>query len=58
MKKLLLALATFAFLATAHAKADEPAKADTKMDKPAKKAKKGKKGKKAMKKDEAAPPAK
>jgi ABC-type transporter MlaC component len=55
MKKLLLAFAVFAFLCAAQAKADEPAKTDTKpADKPMKKAKKGKK-KKAKKEDTAAP---
>jgi hypothetical protein len=56
MKKLLLALAAFAFLATA-AKADDAKPADTKMDKkPAKKTKKAKKAK-AGTMDKAADPA-
>src|SRR5258708_27966895 len=45
MKKLLLALAAFAFLAAAQAKADDPPKAEKKMKK-----KKGKKAKKAAEK--------
>jgi Ni/Co efflux regulator RcnB len=59
MKKLLLALSAFAFLAAVQAKADEPAKAaDAGEKKPAKKA--HKKGKKKMEKkdDAAAAPAK
>ena len=59
MKKLLLALATFAFLAAAQAKADEPPKADAdKKDmsksKKSKKAKKAKKAKADDKKADAA----
>ena len=43
MKKLLLALAAFAFLASAQVKADDAKPADTKMEKkPAKKMKKAK----------------
>jgi hypothetical protein len=54
MKKLLLALAAFAFLAAAQAKADDPPKAEKKMKK-----KKGKKAKKAAaeKKTDTPPPA-
>ena len=48
MKKLLLALAAFAFLASAQVKADDAKPADTKMEKkPAKKMKKAKKAKAA-----------
>ena len=65
MKKLLLALAAFAFLATAQAKADDTKPADTKADtktdakKPAKKSKKSSKKKADKPADAAAtPPAK
>jgi hypothetical protein len=49
MKKLLLALAAFAFLASAQVKADDakPAATDTTAKKPAKKMKKAKKAKAA-----------
>jgi hypothetical protein len=62
MKKLLLALAAFAFLATAQAKADDtkPATDSTKTDtkKPAKKAKKSSKKKADKPADTATAPAK
>jgi Ni/Co efflux regulator RcnB len=53
MKKLLLALAAFAFLAAAQVKADDPPKAEKKMKK---KGKKGKKAKADMEKKTDTPP--